>query len=360
MSFRVPAVIKEQVKEPTSDTVVKHIHLVNEKKDVGLQLSRSDLPHSSNNNKSAQTRWTSTKSRPSDYHQTKGRYLRVLEDPSLDDPTIAFYRPPPLYFNSDSDFLQMMTPTTTRIVEEAKENRLSYLASIPIASFDEAPSAKQEIENSEQRQTKRKSVSLIRTNLPSSKTTVVSRTKIIPKQTTLAKDFLHDFPLLRALVEEALTLQQRQDELPRPHSAVQQRQLVRKPTPVRPKSALNPRSVRSRSVIIGKTINSTRRLYPPPSSSKTNQTLVTKNELRYLVDRLSTPKFNKRVERERAVIKQNMSGEKSHITTPRQLSKPTSSVCLFLFEIFFVYFSYSRQRPFKNQCFPTGPLVLIV
>ena len=330
--IRIPTIIKEPVIEPTTDAIVKHIHLVNEKKDIGLQISRSDLPSSSNNNKSAQTRWTSTKSRTSDYHQTKSRYLRTMEDPSLDDPTIAFYRPPPLYFNSDSDFLLMMTPATTRVVEEAKENRLSYLASIPIASFDESLSVKDDPAVKEQRQTKRKSVSIIRTDLPLSKTTAVSRTKTIPKQPTLAKDFLHDFPLLRALVEEALALQQHQEELPasiqysmsdrRRHSAVPPRQTLRKGTPIRPRSAANPRSVRSKSVIIARTIPNTRRLYPPPS--KTNPMGVTKNEMRYLVDRLSKPKVNIRVERELAVINQDTPAEKSLIKTPRQPSKPIS------------------------------------
>ncbi|CAF5142937.1 unnamed protein product, partial [Rotaria sp. Silwood1] len=130
---RVPTTTKKQVTEslaphpsallppppPAADTIVKHIHFVNEKKDVGLQLSRSDLPSSSNNNKSAQTRWTSTKSHPTGYHHSKGRYLRTIEDPSLDDPLIASYQPPPLYFNSNSDFLQMMTPVNVKYMDEA-------------------------------------------------------------------------------------------------------------------------------------------------------------------------------------------------------------------------------------------------
>jgi hypothetical protein len=227
--IRVSAVIKEQVTQPpsTTDTIVKHIHFVNEKKDVGLQISRSDLPSSSSNNKSAQTRWTSTKTRANDSHQSKSRYLRTIEDPSLDDPTVTYYRPPALYFNSDSDFLQMMTPATTKVVEEAKENRLSYLASIPIDSFDNEST----IENVKH-QTKRTSISNVRFNLPSS--TIISQRKIIPKQQILAQDFLHNFPLLRSLVEEALALQQYQSDLPievrqvmsneRPHSAVEQKQ----------------------------------------------------------------------------------------------------------------------------------------
>ena len=242
MFIRVSTVIKEPIPQPsTTDTIVKHIHFVNEKKDVGLQISRSDLPSSSSNNKSAQTRWTSTKARSNEYHQSKSRYLRTIEDPSLDDPTIAFYRPPPLYFNSDSDFLQMMTPATTKVV---KENRLSYLASIPIDSFDDQPT----IEN-EKQEPKRKSISNVRFNLPSSP-------KIIPKQQILAKDFLHNFPLLRSLVEEALALQQYQYDIPisirniifneRPQSAVEQRQINIKQNPIRPKSATN---IRTKSVI---------------------------------------------------------------------------------------------------------------
>src|ERR1700722_16076460 len=64
---------------PPSDTIVKHIHFVNEKKDVALQLSRNDLPPSSNiKSTSAQTRWTSTKNRP--IHHSKDRYLRTIDD----------------------------------------------------------------------------------------------------------------------------------------------------------------------------------------------------------------------------------------------------------------------------------------
>jgi hypothetical protein len=114
----------------------------------------------------------------------------------------------------------MMTPATTKVVED----RLSYLASIPIDSFDDQPT----IEN-EKQEPKRKSISNVRFNLPSSP-------KIIPKQQILAKDFLHNFPLLRSLVEEALTLQQYQYDIPisirniisneRPQSAVEQRQII--------------------------------------------------------------------------------------------------------------------------------------
>ncbi|CAF4387519.1 unnamed protein product, partial [Adineta steineri] len=74
---------------PTVDTIVKHIHFVNEKKDVGLQISRSDLPLStSNHNKSAQTRWTSTKTYQTTHH-SKSRSLRTIEDPLFDDISIA-------------------------------------------------------------------------------------------------------------------------------------------------------------------------------------------------------------------------------------------------------------------------------
>jgi hypothetical protein len=317
--------------------VVKHIQFVNEKKDVGLQLSRSDLPSSSNNNKSAQTRWTSTKTRSSDYHQSKSRYLRTLEDPSLDDPTIAFYRPPPLYFNSDSDFLQMITPATTKLVEEAKENRLSYLASIPIASFDDHQSN----DDDEKHQPKRTPTSNVRFNLP------ISRTKIIPKQPTLAKDFLQNFPLLRSLVEEALALQQHQYDLPisvgRPQSAVQQ---IIKQSLIRPKSASNVRSIRAKSVIVTKNMNNTRRRYPP---LKTNQIIVTKNEVRQLVDRLSKPKFNKRVERELALVNQDMPIQEP---VTRQPSKPTSVCYRLCMGCFFIYFFFLFDKgSFKTIAF---------
>ncbi|CAF3248905.1 unnamed protein product [Rotaria sp. Silwood2] len=319
---KVPVTTKEQATEssvisPPTDTIVKHIHFVNEKKDVGLQLSRSDLPSSSSNNKSAQTRWTSTKTRPIDSHHSKRRYLRTIEDPSFDDPTLNFYRPPPLYYNSDCDFLQMITPVSTKVIEQAKENRLSYLASIPIVSFDDEPNIEKEDndDENEKRQLKRKSTSNVRFNLPSSlPSKVITRTTMISKQPTLAKDFLHNFPLLRSLVEEALALQQHQYDIPtsvrhvmfdnRPHSAVQQKQNNLKQMSVRPKSAMNVRTIRTKSVIVTRNINNTRRLYPP--SSKTNKIIVTKNEVRDLVDRLSKPKFNKRVEREIASIDQDL------------------------------------------------------
>jgi hypothetical protein len=321
---------------------VKHIQFVNEKKDVGLQLSRSDLPSSSNNNKSAQTRWTSTKTRSSDYHQSKSRYLRTLEDPSLDDPTIAFYRPPPLYFNSDSDFLQMITPVTTKVVEEAKENRLAYLASIPIASFDDQLGVKgDDDDNDEQHQPEKTSASNVRFKLPlSRKTTAISQTKLIPKQPpTLAKDFLQNFPLLRSLVEEALALQQHQYDLPmfdeRPQSAVQRRQKLIKPSVIRPKSATNVRSIRTKSVIVTKNMNNTRRLYPP---LKTNQMIVTKNDVRQLVDRLSKPKFNKRVERELASVTQDIPIQEPIIINSQQTAKSTK-VCSCLCMRYFLLFS---------------------
>jgi hypothetical protein len=347
---RIPTDTREQVPvlPPAAETIVKHIHFVNEKKDIGLQLSRSDLPSSSSNNKSAQTRWTSTKTRSSNYHQLKGRYLRTIGDPSLDDPTIAFYRPPPLYFNSDCDFLQMMTPSTTKGIEEAKENRLSYLASIPIASFDDEPNVEDNDQNEKQR-LRRKSTSNVCVKLPS---TVISRTK----QEKLAKDFLHNFPLLRSLVEEALALQQHQYDMPittkpvifddRPHSAVPQKQ-----SSIR---ATNGRLTRVKSVIMTRNINSTRRLYPPPP--KKNQMVVTKTDVRNLVDRLSTPKSNKRVAREIASTHQDI------IPSPRLPSKPISiSVCYpigifilnnlyFVFTIVYKYYTKTRAFLWYNTC----------
>jgi len=230
----------------------------------------------------------------------------------------------------------MITPTTTKMVEEAKENRLSYLASIPIASFDDKPNIDDDDDENEKHQSKRKSTS----NLPSSSSpAVISRRKIIPKKQTLAKDFLQNFPLLRSLVEEALALQQHQYDMPisvrhvmfneRPHSVVQQRQKILKQTPIRPKSATNVRSIRTKSVIVTRNINNTRRLYPPPP--KTNQMIVTKNEVRQLVDRLSKPKFNKRVERELALINQEMPIQEPIIITPRHPSKLISTSVYHLF-----------------------------
>ncbi|CAF3424662.1 unnamed protein product [Rotaria sp. Silwood1] len=339
---KVPITTKEQITEPLvisppTDTIVKHIHFVNEKKDVGLQLSRSDLPSSSINNKSAQTRWTSTKTRPIDHHHSKRRYLRTIEDPSFDDPTVTFYRPPPLYYNSDSDFLQMITPASTEDIEQAKENRLSYLASIPIVSFDDESNIKDDDDGddeNEKRKLKRKSTGNVRFNLSSSlPSKAINRTTMIPKKPTLAKDFLHNFPLLRSLVEEALALQQHQYDIStsvrhvmfddRPHSAVQQKQNSSKQIPVRPKSAMNVRTIRTKSVIVTRNIINTRRLYPP--SSKTNKMIVTKNDVRDLVDRLSKPKFNKRVEREIASIDHDLPTQELVIKTPRISSKQTNT-----------------------------------
>ncbi|CAF4032551.1 unnamed protein product, partial [Rotaria magnacalcarata] len=325
--------------QPT-DTIVKHIHFVNGKKDVGLQLSRSDLPSSSTNNKSAQTRWTSTKSHPTGYDHSRGRYLRTKEDPLLDDGLITSYQPPPLYFNSDSDFLQMMTPTNVKCVDHAKENRLSYLASIPIASFNDDYDLDDEDDNNtvkHQQQPKSKTVHNVRFNLsssslsvrPSPSSAVVSQTEMISKERLLAKDFLHNFPLLRALVEEALALQEyeqgkpvsikRSDLTERANSAEQKRQENSKPSSTRPKSAANIHSVRTKSVIVTRNINNTRRLYPPPPD--TRQLLVTKNDVRNLVDRLSKPKFNKRLEREIALAK-HMTTVDEIVSTPRLPTKP--------------------------------------
>lgn len=345
---------KDQSKEPSSkiqttvpektDAIVKQIHFVNEKRDVGLQLSRGDLP-SSDNNKSAQTRWTSTKSHPTGQH-SKGRYLRTKEDTSNDDALITFYQPPPLYFNSDSDFLQMMTPANAKNVEDAKENRLSYLASIPIASFnDEFDGDEEEADendtNVKQRQPKSKAGHNVRFNLSSSSSTLPppvsdSQTKAIPKQKLLTKDFLQNFPLLRALVEEALTLQEQQQQgifvstqrtglNERSHSAEQRRYEQSKQSLTRPKSATNMRPFRTKSVIVTKKTDNKRRLYPPPLD--TRQNLVTKDDVRSLVDRLSKPKYNKRLERELALAKTITTAEET-VITPRLPSKPTSvQVC---------------------------------
>jgi hypothetical protein len=348
---RAPTTTKKQVSEssapqPPTDTIIKHIHFVNEKKDVGLQLSRSDLPSSSNNNKSAQTRWTSTKTHPTEYHHSKGRYLRTIEDPSLDDPSITSYQPPPLYFNSNSDFLQMMTPVNAKYIDEAKENRLSYLASIPIASFNDEIDLDDQNEDNNNKQKQRpkaKSGHNVRFNLSSTSPppppppAIASQTKKVPKQQLLAQDFLHNFPLLRALVEEALALQEHQYDIPipirrimfdeRPRSAEQQGQRKLKPSPTRPKSATNIRSIRTKSVIVTRNINSTRRLYPPPL--ETRQMVVTKHEVRNLVDRLSKPKFNKRLERQIALAEQMIPIEEP-VATPRLPPKPASAP-VFLF-----------------------------
>ncbi|UJR23624.1 hypothetical protein I4U23_026610 [Adineta vaga] len=285
---KVPAIVKQPIVESvvpsqtTSDTIVKHIHFVNEKKDVGLQLSRSDLPLSSlsNNHKSIQTRWTSTKTRTHHDHQLKSHYLRTIEDPSLDDPTISFYQPPALYFNSDSDFLHMKTPSTTKMISQAKENRLSYIASIPIANFDDREAIVEDNdENKKHQPMRRKTMNNVRFNLPSSSPSdTVCQTKLTAKPQILAKDFLHQFPLLRSLVEEALALQKKYSHcnLPtsiepilvnkRPQSAVEKRQKQLKQTIIRPKSVIIPRN-----------INNARRFHSP--ASKTNQIVVTKGRL---------------------------------------------------------------------------------
>jgi hypothetical protein len=361
--------MKEPIKEssappPSTDTIVKHIHFVNEKKDVGLQLSRSDLPATSINNKSAQTRWTSTKTHPTRSHYSKGRYLRTMEDPLFDDPSIASYQPPALYFNSNSDFLQMMTPVNANYIDEAKENRLSYLASIPIDSFNDTIDFDDQDEDHDRKQKqplKSKSGQTVRFNLPStsptpspSPSTIPSGIKRIGQQQLLAKDFLSNFPLLRALVEEALTLQQHQDDIPvpirrlmfdeRPRSAGQQEPKKLKSSPTRPKSAATVRSTRTKSVILTRNINNTRRLYPPPLD--TRQLVVTKHEVRNLVDRLSKPKFNKRFERQIALAEQ-MTKVDEPITTPRLTLKPTSTTVCHLYLLFivncFYYFSIGNH-----------------
>ncbi|CAM4877288.1 unnamed protein product [Rotaria socialis] len=318
---------------PPTDTIVKQIHFVNEKRDVALQLSHSDLPSSSTNNKSAQTRWTSTKSRSSDSHHSKHQYLRTIEDLSVDDPTVTFYRPPALYFNSDSDFLEMITPESTKIAEQAKENRLSYLASVPIITFDDDSTVEDDDENKKP-QPKRKSISNVRFNLPSSTLSKdCSHTKMISKQ-TLAKDFLHNFPLLRSLVEDALALQQYEHDVPisighvvlneRPHSATLHQQKHLKQIPIRPKSAMNVRSTRTKSVIVSRNINNTRRLYP--SSSKTAQIFIKKSDVRDLVDRLSKPKVHKRAEKRMTLVNENISNQEPLVRTARVSSKSTISI----------------------------------
>ena len=298
----------ETLKAPSTDAVVRHIHIVNEKKDVGLQLSRSDLPRSAENNKSAQTRWTSTKTRTAGYHHAKGRYLRAMEDPSEDDSSIASYRPPPLYFNSQSDFLQMITPATTRVIDEAKENRLSYLASIPIASFDEEVTVD---EPQEKQQPKRKIASTVRFHLPASSANT-SRQKITSQPQSLTKDFLSNFPLLRSLVEEALALQQQQSAFP---ISVKQAR--------RPSSVKEMRSLRPKSVIVARTWNSTRRLYPPVQSAR--QMVVTKTDVRDLVNRLSKPKpSSARVEHETEATAHQTVPVEPVVIRPRRPPKSTS------------------------------------
>lgn len=343
--LRVPVIKKETIAESVfpppslpSDTIVKRIHFVNEKKDVGLQLSRSDLP-TSNSDKSIQTRWTSTKTRIPRDHQSISHYVRTIEDPSFDDPTITFYQPPALYFNSDSDFLQMKSPPVTKIITQAKESRLSYLASIPIASFDGETIVDNSVENKSQQPPKQKSTSNVRFNLPSK-----------PKSHTLAKDFLHHFPLLRALVEEALALQQQTDQcdIPisiehilanrRPQSAVGQGQKLVKTTVVRPKSAPK---LRSMSVIIPRNINNFRRSNPPPS--KTNQTKITKSDVRNLVDRLTKSKVKKKVEQtipstDQTVPMQEPTG---HSSLHRPTKPSVISVCLCTFIVYRGSFFFS-------------------
>ena len=363
--IRTTVAEKEPIKEPSApppppaaDTIIKHIHFVNEKRDIGLQISRSDLPTTSNTSKSAQTRWTSTKTHPPHSHYSRGRYLRTMEDPSLDDTSIASYQPPALYFNSNSDFLQMMTPANANYFEDAKENRVSYLASIPIDSFNDEIDLDEEDGYKQKQPLKSKSGQTVRFKLPTTQPpppTVPSGTKMIVKQQELARDFLSNFPLLRALVEEALTLQEHQYDAPtplrrlmldeRPRSAGQQEPRKLKPGPTRPKSAATVRSTRTKSVIVTRNINNTRRLYPPPLD--TRQLVVTKHEVRNLVDRLSKPKFNKRLERQMALAEQ-MATTEEPITTPRLPSKPTPAPVCYLYLFFYIqlclFFSYRQVQ----------------
>jgi len=382
---KLAEVSKQTTTTTTSDTVVKHIHFVNEKKDVGLQISRSDLPSTSNTNKSAQTRWTSTKTHPlGHHHQFKGRYPRTIEDSIYDDTSIASYQPPALYFNSNSDFLQMMTPANAKTIEEAKEDRLSYLASIPIASFQdeidfEDPDDEEDDENQQPpKQLKSKVKQNVRFQLtkPSTPLKTSSQIKISPKkqqQQMLAKDFLHNFPLLRALVEEALALQDHEYDVPlpirrimlneRPHSAGQIKQRPTKSSPTRPKSAANIRSAQPKSVIVSRNINNTNRLYP--SSVDRRQMIVTKHEVRNLVDRLSKPKFNKRLDREIADAEQIITADES-IPTPRLLPKPIPAPVNHslrkknrITSNFIFSSSFSQLFSLKNHRFHTVQLVLI-
>ena len=233
-----------------------------------------------------------------------------------------------------------MTPATTNYAEEAKENRLSYLASIPIEHFTDdvgTDHSSDEDENQLRHQRKVKSAHNVRFNLPSASMqgpANAPRSKAMPKQPLLASDFLQNFPLLRSLVEEALVLQNQGDgsSIPltnmifgdRPRSAAQQGQRKSKPSPPpRPQSATQGRSIRTKSVIIPRKPNTNpRRLYPPAPQAR--QMVVTKNEVRSLVDRLSKPKFNKRIEREIAVAEQMIALPEPPIT-PRPSPKPTSA-----------------------------------
>ncbi|CAF1188202.1 unnamed protein product [Adineta ricciae] len=344
-----PNEIKEQVHEqpppppsstspskptpPAADTVIKHIHFVNEKKDVGLQISRSEIPTSvSNHDKSAQTRWTSTKTHSVRPQHSKSRSVRPIEDILHEDLLISAYQPPPLYFNSNSDFLQMVTPVNAKQFYDAKENRLSYLASIPIASFNDNDIDSDDEDGKPQRP-KEKTGHNVRFNLLSSPP-ITPRTQLPSKPNILTDDFLHNFPLLRALVEEAFALQQHQPHnipIPlqrpivaeRPHSANQANARKFKQSLTRTKSAAMVRSTGTRSVIMPRNTNNNRRLYPP-APSKTNQMVVTKAEVRSLVDRLSKPKFDKRFEREIARVEQMTPREEPSVS-PRPAPKPASA-----------------------------------
>ena len=293
--------------------------------------------------KSAQTRWTSTKNQPvRRHHPSKGRAPRSTEDLLIDDLSTASYQPPALYFNSNSDFLHMMTPRNAKSAHDAKENRLSYLASIPIGDFDDElgdddDNNDDEGEKSYHRERPRtKGTQNVRFNLSSSPSppAIVLRTQVPPKPSVLTQDFLHNFPLLRALVDEALSLQQQshQGGLPipltravlggRPRSSGQQAPRKLKPSPTRPKSAIMVRQTRTKSVIVPRNINNTRRLYPHPPDAR--QMVVTKSEVRSLVDRLSKPKFNKRLEQQLHLVELMPTGEEP-VVTPRSPRKPSSA-----------------------------------
>ncbi len=158
------------------------------------------------------------------------------------------------------------------------------------------------------------------------------------------------------MVEEALTLQEHQYDIPmpirrlvfdeRPRSAAQQGQRKLKPSPTRPKSATNIRSLRTKSVIVTRNINNTQRLYPAPLDAR--QIMVTKHEVRNLVDRLSKPKFNKRLERQ-LVLAEQMTTVEEPVATPRLPPKPTATpvfqlLTFFYSEVSLIFFSIANYH----------------
>ena len=243
-----------------------------------------------------------------------------------------------------------MTPDNAKYIEQAKEYRLSYLASIPIASFaDEFDDEKVDDNNNRYNQTKSKSAQSVRFNLPLSSSppprspTIPSTTKVISKQRSLTQDFLHNFPLLRALVEEALALQGYQRDMPTSFKSVissERSQSVgqreQQKSPTKPKSAIGVRSTGTKSVIVTRNINNTRRLYPPPP--ETRRMVVTKTDLRNLVDRLSKPKFNRKLEQQ-IVLAEQMSTDEE---IARTLHLPPKSTSVLVFHLFICYLKNSN------------------